>query len=135
MLNGCFFVPNLHGQSLLYYSMSRNLKLLSLNVRSMRNFSKWSANFSYLKWKRTMIFRLQKSHSPIENEKVWSAEWLIKYFLAWFLALEGGLHFSKYVFYILFAMRGGGLRKELFNCWRCNGWRIDVIDRLTNEFN
>ena len=55
--------------------MSRKLKLLSLNVRGLRNVNKRRAIFSYLKTQKATIFCLQETYSSIEGEKVWAAEW------------------------------------------------------------
>ena len=55
--------------------MSHKLKLLSLNVRGLRNTSKRRAIFSYLKAQKATIFFLQETYSLIEDEKVWSEEW------------------------------------------------------------
>ena len=55
--------------------MSHKLKLLSINVRGLRNVTKRSAIFSYLKMQKATIFCLQETYSSPEDEKVWSAEW------------------------------------------------------------
>ena len=55
--------------------MSRKLKLLSLNVRGLRNSNKRGAIFSYLKAQKASVFCLQETYSLPEDEKVWSAEW------------------------------------------------------------
>ena len=55
--------------------MSRKLKLLSLNVRGLRNVSKRGAIFSFLKIQKATIFCLQETYSSPEDEKLWSAEW------------------------------------------------------------
>ena len=55
--------------------MSHKLKLLSINVRGLRNVSKRSAMFSYLTMQKATIFCLQETYSSPEDEKVWSAEW------------------------------------------------------------
>ena len=55
--------------------MSRKLKLLSLNVRGLRNISKRGAIFSFLKIQKATIFCLQETYSSPEDEKLWSAEW------------------------------------------------------------
>ena len=55
--------------------MSHKLKLLSLNVRGLRNTNKRRAIFSYLKAQKAAIFCLQETYSLTEDEKVWSAEW------------------------------------------------------------
>ena len=58
----------------------RKLKLLSLNVRGLRNVNKRRAIFSYLKSQKATIFCLQETYSSIENEKVWAAEWVAIFF-------------------------------------------------------
>ena len=55
--------------------MSQKLKLLSLNVRGVRNTNKRRAIFSYLKAQKSAIFCLKETYSLTEDEKVWSAEW------------------------------------------------------------
>ena len=55
--------------------MSHRLKLISLNVRGLRNHNKRRAIFSYLKAQKATIFCLQETYSSPEDEKVWSAEW------------------------------------------------------------
>ena len=55
--------------------MSHKLKLLSLNVRGLRNISKRAAIFSFLKIQKATIFCLQETYSSPEDEKLWSAEW------------------------------------------------------------
>ena len=55
--------------------MSHKLKLLSINVRGLRNVSKRGAMFSYLKMQKATIYCLQETYSSPEDEKVWSAEW------------------------------------------------------------
>ena len=55
--------------------MSRMLKLLSLNVRGLRNGNKRRAIFSYLKSQKAIIFCLQETYSSPEDEKLWSTEW------------------------------------------------------------
>ena len=62
--------------------MSRKLKLLSLNVRGLRNVNKRRAIFSYLKAQKATIFCLQETYSSIEDEKVWPAEWGGKIFFS-----------------------------------------------------
>ena len=56
-------------------SRSHKLKLLSLNVRGLRNISKRGAIFSFLKIQKATIFCLQETYSsPDDDEKLWSAE-------------------------------------------------------------
>ena len=62
--------------------MTRKLKLLSLNVRGLRNANKRRAIFSYLKSQKATIFCLQETYLSIEDEKVWSAEWGGKIFFS-----------------------------------------------------
>ena len=56
-------------------SMSRKLKLLSLDVRGLRNVNKRRTIFSYLKIQKATIFCLQETYSSPEDEKLWSAKW------------------------------------------------------------
>ena len=72
----------MHGQNLIQLFMTRKLKLLSLNVRGLRNANKRRAIFSYLKSQKATIFCLQETYSSIEDEKVWSAEWGGKIFFS-----------------------------------------------------
>ena len=55
--------------------LSHRLKLISLNVRGLRNRNKRRAIFSYLKAQKATIFCLQETYSSPEDEKVLSAEW------------------------------------------------------------
>ena len=55
--------------------MAHKLKILSLNVRGLRNTNKRRAIFSYLKNQKATIFNLQESFSKPEDEKIWTAEW------------------------------------------------------------
>lgn len=55
--------------------MSRKVKLLSLNVRGLRNVNKRRAIFSYLKMQKATIFCLQETYSSPQDEQLWSAEW------------------------------------------------------------
>ena len=75
------------GRTLLNYSMSRKLKLLSLNVRGLRNVNKRRAIFSYLKAQKAAILCLHETYSSAEDEKVWSAEWGGKIFFS-----HGSIH-------------------------------------------
>ena len=54
--------------------MLRKLKLLSLNVRGLRNVNKRRAISAYLKSQKATICCLQETYSSIEDEKVWAAE-------------------------------------------------------------
>jgi len=56
-------------------SISFKLKLLSLNVRELRNIRKRGAIFSFLKIQKAKIFCLQETYSTPGDEKLWSAEW------------------------------------------------------------
>ena len=56
-------------------SMSRKLKLLSLDVRGLSNVNKRRTIFSYLKIQKATIFCLQETYSSPEDEKLWSAKW------------------------------------------------------------
>ena len=55
--------------------MSSPLKIVSLNVRGLRNQSKRRAIFTYLKNQKATLYCLQETFSQIEDEKVWTAEW------------------------------------------------------------
>ena len=52
-----------------------NLKILSLNVRGLRNAGKRKAIFSYLKNQKASIFCLQETFSKKDDEKIWTSEW------------------------------------------------------------
>ena len=56
-------------------NMSHKLKILSLDVRGLRNTHKRGAIFSYLKKQKATIFNLQETFSKPEDEKIWTAEW------------------------------------------------------------
>ena len=51
------------------------LKMLSLNVRGLRNPNKRRAVFCYLKQQKATIFCLQETFSQPDDEQVWTAEW------------------------------------------------------------
>ena len=55
--------------------MVGNLKVISLNVRGIRNPNKRRAIFCYLKQQKANIFCLQETYSQPDDEKIWSAEW------------------------------------------------------------
>ena len=55
--------------------MASNLKVISLNVRGIRNQNKRRAIFCYLKQQKATIFCLQETYSQPDDEKIWSAEW------------------------------------------------------------
>ena len=98
--------------------MSRKLKLLSLNVRGLRNVNKRRAIFSYLKAKKATNFCLQERYSSIEDEKVWPAEWGgggggQNFFFAWLFALQRCLHSFESTFHISLATRRSGLRRKV----------------------
>jgi len=50
------------------------LKILSLNVRGLRNREKRRSMFSYLKNQKAGIYFLQETFSRSLDEKIWSAE-------------------------------------------------------------
>ena len=55
--------------------MACKLKILSLNVRGIRNPNKRRAMFCYLKRQKSTIFCLQETYSQPDDEKIWSAVW------------------------------------------------------------
>ena len=55
--------------------MAHKSKIVSLNVRGLRNTNKRRAIFSYLKKQKVTIFNLQETFSKPEDEKIWTAEW------------------------------------------------------------
>ena len=62
--------------------MAHNSKILSLNVRGLRNTNKRRAIFSYLKDQKATIFNLQETFSKPEDEKIWTTEWGGKLFFS-----------------------------------------------------
>ena len=56
-------------------NMAHKLKILSLNVRGLRNTNKRRAIFSYLKDQKATISNLQETFSKPEGEEIWTAEW------------------------------------------------------------
>ena len=52
-----------------------SLKILSLNVRVLRNAGKRKAIFSYLKNQKASIFCLQETFSKKDDEQIWTSEW------------------------------------------------------------
>ena len=55
--------------------MACNLKVISLNVRGIRNQNKRRAIFCYLKQQKATNFCLQETYSQPDDERIWSAEW------------------------------------------------------------
>ena len=53
----------------------QNVKVLSLNVRGLRNQIKRRAIFTYLKRQKADIYCLQETYSNELDEKIWQAEW------------------------------------------------------------
>ena len=53
----------------------QNVKVLSLNVRGLRNQIKRRAIFTYLKRQKADIYCLQETYSKKLDEKIWPAEW------------------------------------------------------------
>ena len=51
------------------------IKVLSLNVRGLRNQIKQRAIFSYLKRQKADFYCLQESYSKEGDERIWQAEW------------------------------------------------------------
>ena len=51
------------------------MKVISLNVRGIRDATKRSSIFSYLKDQTAKICFLQETYSEINNEVVWQSEW------------------------------------------------------------
>ena len=51
------------------------IKVLSLNVRGLRNQIKRRAIFSYLKRQKADFYCLQESYSKEGDERIWQAEW------------------------------------------------------------
>ena len=52
-----------------------SLKIISLNVKGLRNAGKRKAIFSYLKNQKASIFCLQETFSKKDDEKIWTSEW------------------------------------------------------------
>lgn len=55
--------------------MDKNLGILSLNVRGIRDFQKRREIFRWFQNKNYSIFMLQEAHCTNEIEKQWYAEW------------------------------------------------------------
>ena len=93
--------------------MSHKLKLLSLNVRGLRN-----AIFSYLK--SQLSYDLLPSRDIFfnrgRNSMGCRMGWHFFSLAAWLFAPEGRLRSFKSTFYISFVTLRVGLRKKAFNC-------------------
>ena len=50
-------------------------KILSLNVRGIRDATKRRGTFSYLKDEKAAVYFLQETYSEKEDETVWKKEW------------------------------------------------------------
>ena len=55
--------------------MANRVKIISLNVRGLRNQVKRRSIFSYLKNQKATLYCLQETFSKEDDEKIWSAEW------------------------------------------------------------
>ena len=55
--------------------MTSRVKIISLNVRGLRNPVKRRSIFSYLKNQKATLYCLQETFSKEDDEKIWSAEW------------------------------------------------------------
>ena len=55
--------------------MANRVKIISLNVRGLRNQDKRRSIFSYLKNQKATLYCLQETFSKEDDEKIWSAEW------------------------------------------------------------
>lgn len=55
--------------------MANRIKVISLNVRGLRNQVKRRSIFSYLKNQKATLYCLQETFSKEDDEKIWSAEW------------------------------------------------------------
>ena len=55
--------------------MSSLLKIISLNVRGLRNQIKRRGIFSYLKNQKATLYCLQETFSQEKDENIWSEEW------------------------------------------------------------
>ena len=75
--------------------MSRKLKIISLNVRGLRNQNKRGAIFSYLKTQKSTVFCLQETYLLSNNEKVWSLEWDGQIIYSHGTAHSKGVYFIK----------------------------------------
>ena len=58
-----------------------SVKFLTLNVRDLRNQEKRRSIFSYLKKQKANIYLLQETFSNLKDERIWSAEWGVKFFI------------------------------------------------------
>ena len=59
----------------LFYIITSRVKVISLNVRGLRNQVKRRSIFSYLKNQKATLYCLQETFSNEDDEKIWSAEW------------------------------------------------------------
>ena len=55
--------------------MAKQVKVISLNARWLRNQVKRRSIFSYLKNQKATLYCLQETSSKEDVEKIWSAEW------------------------------------------------------------
>ena len=60
----------------------KGMKVISLNVRGIREATKRSSIFSYLKDKKAKIYFLQETYSEINDEVIWQSEWEGKIFFS-----------------------------------------------------
>lgn len=70
-------------------TMQNGFKLISLNVRGIRDKTKRGSIFAYLKDQETKMYFLQEIYSEVNNEVTWHNEWGGNLFLS------HGTHHSK----------------------------------------
>ena len=66
-----------HGQTLNHIPMQNNsmCKVISLNVRGIRDQAKRRSIFAYLKDQKASIYFLQETYSELKDETIWQNEW------------------------------------------------------------
>ena len=60
----------------------KGMKVISLNVRGIREATKRSSIFSYLKDQKAKLYFLQETYSEINDEVIWLSEWEGKIFFS-----------------------------------------------------
>ena len=66
-----------HGQTFNHIPMQNNsmCKVISLNVRGIRDQAKRRSIFAYLKDQKASIYFLQETYSELKDETIWRNEW------------------------------------------------------------
>ena len=71
----------------------KGMKIISLNVRGIREATKRSSIFSYLKDQKAKIYFLQETYSEINDEVIWQSKWEGNFFFLMGLSIAKAFAF------------------------------------------